>query len=122
MGWIEYLLTVEGSSLEIFVAMECQGSLLQKVNKKQLTAICFIVAVCQLLATVSYTHLCEQPAAAWNQHGRRIRQGRISYSYICLLYTSIWGIASVPGVIMGCIASVLRFDINLNITGQSCLR
>ena len=31
------------------------------------------------------------------------------------------GIASVPGVIMGCIASVLRFDINLNITGQSCL-
>lgn len=26
------------------------GSLIQKVNKKQLTAICFIVAVCQLLA------------------------------------------------------------------------
>ena len=50
MGWIEYLLIVAGSSLEIFVAMECQGSLIQKVNKKQLTAICFIVAVCQLLA------------------------------------------------------------------------
>ena len=48
MGWIEYLLIVAGSSLEIFVAMECQGSLIQKVNKKQLTAICFIVAVCQL--------------------------------------------------------------------------
>ena len=24
MGWIEYLLIVAGSSLEIFVAMECQ--------------------------------------------------------------------------------------------------
>lgn len=53
MGWIEYLLIVAGSSLEIFVAMECQGSLIQKVNKKQLTAICFIVAVCQLLACTS---------------------------------------------------------------------
>ena len=50
MGWIEYLLIVAGSSLEIFAMMECQGSLIQKVNKKQLTAICFIVAVCQLLA------------------------------------------------------------------------
>lgn len=39
MGWIEYLLIVAGSSLEIFVAMECQGSLVQKINKKQLTAI-----------------------------------------------------------------------------------
>ena len=28
------------------------------------------------------TFLCEQPAAAWNQHGRRIRQGWVSYSYI----------------------------------------
>ena len=28
MGWIEYLLIVAGSSLEIFVAMECQGSLI----------------------------------------------------------------------------------------------
>ena len=35
MGWIEYLLIVAGSSLEIFVAMECQGSLVQKINKKQ---------------------------------------------------------------------------------------
>ena len=50
MGWIEYLLIVAGGSLEIFAAMECQGSLVQKINKKQLTAICVIIAVCQLLA------------------------------------------------------------------------
>lgn len=45
----------------------------------------------------------------------------VSRSIILLADIIIWGIASVPGVIMGCIASVLRFDINLNITGQSCL-
>ena len=39
MGWIEYLLIVAGSSLEIFVAMECQGSLIQKVNKLSLIHI-----------------------------------------------------------------------------------
>lgn len=45
----------------------------------------------------------------------------VSRSIILLADIIIWGIASLPGVIMGCIASVLRFDINLNITGQSCL-
>lgn len=50
MGWIEYLLIVAGGSLEIFAAMECQGSLVQKINKKQLTAICVIIAICQLFA------------------------------------------------------------------------
>ena len=50
MGWIEYLLIVAGSSLEIFVAMECQGSLIQKVNKKQISSIFLIFAACQFLA------------------------------------------------------------------------
>ena len=36
------------------------------------------------------TFLCEQPAAAWNQHGRRIRQGRISYSYIYTYGADTW--------------------------------
>lgn len=45
----------------------------------------------------------------------------VSRSIILLSDIIIWGIASVPGVIMGCIASVLRFDIKLSITGQSCL-
>ena len=49
MGWIEYLLIVAGSSLEIFVAMECQGSLIQKVKdvykrqyQKRVFAACFL--------------------------------------------------------------------------------
>lgn len=45
----------------------------------------------------------------------------VSRSIILLADIIIWGIASLPGVIMGCVASMLRFDINLNITVQSCL-
>lgn len=45
----------------------------------------------------------------------------VSRSIILLSDIIIWGIASIPGIIMGCIASRLRFDINMNITIQSCL-
>lgn len=50
MSWIEILLITAGISLDIFAAMECQGSLVQKVDKKQLTLICLIVAGWQLCA------------------------------------------------------------------------
>ena len=36
-------------SLDIFAAMECQGSLVAKINKKNLTVICGIVALAQLI-------------------------------------------------------------------------
>lgn len=49
MNWIENLLIIAGVSLDIFAAMECQGSLIAKVNKKNLTAICGIIAVAQLV-------------------------------------------------------------------------
>lgn len=48
MGWIENLLIVAGASLEIFAALECQGSLVSKVNKKQLSIICVLVTLFQL--------------------------------------------------------------------------
>ena len=50
MNWIENLLIVAGISLDIFGAMECQGSLVNKVNKKLLSGICVLMAVCQLIA------------------------------------------------------------------------
>lgn len=50
MSWIENLLIVAGASFDIFAAMECQGSLVRKVNKKQLTLISLIVAFWQLVA------------------------------------------------------------------------
>lgn len=50
MNWIENLLIVAGISLDIFGAMECQGSLVNKVNKKFLSGICVLMSVCQTIA------------------------------------------------------------------------
>ena len=50
MNWIENFLIIAGASLDIFAAMECQGSLVKKVNKKQLSVICIVVAFLQLVA------------------------------------------------------------------------
>lgn len=50
MNWIENVLIIAGISLDIFAAMECQGSLVAKVDKKQLTLICGLVAAWQLAA------------------------------------------------------------------------
>ena len=49
MNWMENLLIIAGVSLDIFAAMECQGSLVAKINKKNLTLICGIVALAQLI-------------------------------------------------------------------------
>lgn len=48
MNWIENVLIIAGISLDIFAAMECQGLLVAKVDKKQLTLICALLAVWQL--------------------------------------------------------------------------
>lgn len=50
MNWMENLLIVAGISLDIFAAVECQGSLVARVDKKQLTVICVLVTVWQLAA------------------------------------------------------------------------
>ena len=50
MSWIENLLIIAGVSLDLFAAMECQGSLVRKVNKRHLSLICLILAVWQLAA------------------------------------------------------------------------
>lgn len=49
MNWMENLLIIAGVSLDIFAAMECHGSLVAKINKKNLTVICGIVALAQLI-------------------------------------------------------------------------
>lgn len=50
MNWMENVLIIAGISLDIFAAMECQGSLVAKVDKKQLTVVCGLVAAWQLAA------------------------------------------------------------------------
>lgn len=47
MNWIENLLIIFGISLDIFAAVECQGSLVAKINKKNLCISCALVAVWQ---------------------------------------------------------------------------
>lgn len=48
MNWIENVLIIAGVSLDIFATMECQGALVAKVDKKQLSVICALIAVWQL--------------------------------------------------------------------------
>ena len=50
MNWIENFLIIAGISLDIFAAMECQGSLVARVDKKQLIVICVLAGVWQLVA------------------------------------------------------------------------
>lgn len=50
MNWIESLLIIAGISFDIFAAMECQGSLVAKINNKQLSIICILVSIWQMAA------------------------------------------------------------------------
>ena len=50
MSWMEDLLIVLGISLDIFAAMECQGSLVARIDKRHLSLICVLTAAVQLLA------------------------------------------------------------------------
>lgn len=45
----------------------------------------------------------------------------VSRSYILIADIIIWSIASLPGIIVGCIAANLRFDINIHVTLLSCI-
>ena len=50
MNWIENLLILAGISLDIFAAMECQGSLVAKIDKVHLSIICILIARGQMAA------------------------------------------------------------------------
>ena len=50
MNLIENILIIAGISLDIFADVECQGSLVAKVDKKQLAAICGVMMIWQFAA------------------------------------------------------------------------
>lgn len=50
MNWVESLLIIAGISFDIFAAMECQGSLVAKIDKKHLSIICILVSIWQMAA------------------------------------------------------------------------
>lgn len=80
MNWIENLLIVAGVSLDIFVYMECQGSLVRRVNKKHLCGICAFVTFSQIVVLFSgilfvrcllQTASAPQRGSAWRTGGCR---------------------------------------------------
>lgn len=50
MTWIEVFLIAVGISLDLFAAMESQGSIVSKVNKWHLSFVCVLIGIWQLLA------------------------------------------------------------------------
>lgn len=50
MNWIESILILSGISSEIFAIMECQGSMMAKVEKKNLTKLCVVAGLFQSIA------------------------------------------------------------------------
>lgn len=50
MSWIEEILIICGISLDIFAAMTCQGSLVAKIEKRNLALLCGLVALWQVAA------------------------------------------------------------------------
>ena len=59
MNAIENLLIIAGISLDIFGAMECQGALVAKVDKKQLSLVCVLAAVWQMAALFVGSYLAK---------------------------------------------------------------
>ncbi len=50
MNWVERLLIIGGVSLDVFAAMEREGSLVAKIEKKGLLSVCFLVCAWQAAA------------------------------------------------------------------------
>ena len=71
MNALENLLIIAGISLDIFAAMECQGSLVAKIDKKQLVKLCALIAAWQMAALFVGSYLSgllslQQPSfSAW---------------------------------------------------------
>ncbi len=49
MNWIENLLIIGGVSLDIFATMECEGSVVAKIEKKKLAAISILTVMFQVI-------------------------------------------------------------------------
>ena len=50
MNWVESLLIIGGVSLDVFATMECQGSVVAKIEKKGLFSVCLLVSAWQAAA------------------------------------------------------------------------
>ena len=54
MSWIEIVLITIGMSLDTFAAVECQGALVAKLEKKRLSMAVTVIALWQTIALLSF--------------------------------------------------------------------
>ena len=71
MNWIENLLIIGGVSLDIFATMECEGSVVAKIDKKKLAEISILTVVFQMavlyLGSLGSGRLMHQEGVAENE-------------------------------------------------------
>ena len=60
MSWIEIVLITIGMSLDTFAAVECQGALVAKLEKKRLSMAVTVIALWQTIALLigSFLECC----------------------------------------------------------------
>ena len=96
MNWIENVLIIAGVSLDIFAAMECQGALVAKVDKKQLSVICALIAVWQLCALALGNYLSKAIKNEWINERREESldvKKFLRMTAVTSIYTLLAGIA-----------------------------
>lgn len=71
MNWIENLLIIGGVSLDIFATMECEGSVVAKIEKKKLAVISILTVIFQIimlyLGSLGSRHLILRDGIAKNE-------------------------------------------------------
>lgn len=71
MNWIENLLIIGGVSIDIFATMECEGSMVAKIEKKNLAKISILTVIFQTimlyLGSLGSGHLIRRDGIAANE-------------------------------------------------------
>lgn len=91
MNLIEIIMVSVGLSLDVFAVMICKGSLLSKIEKKQLVKACAIFAIWQIAALLCGNLITEIPVFS---HATRSIT-KVWYSASCLIF-------AVLGIYMIC--------------------
>lgn len=85
MNWIEILVITLGISLDIFAAVECQGTLVSQIKKKHLVIICALLALWQTIALYLGSFVA-QLLCLYDLKDTQVMTGRIIAAaiFICL--------------------------------------
>lgn len=76
MNWIEVLMIAVGISMEVFAAVECQGALVVRINKKHLIGMIALVSACQLIS-LSLGYVSARLLMYYSVRKQQIQMGRV---------------------------------------------